>query len=94
MAVTNAITDLVSSIFELFSSFLGAIYTIIYSFFAGVLGLFTGFFAFIADIFKGVFDVTSGVGKFVSSNVVILALIGAGVYAYSRFATPAQQRKG
>lgn len=66
MAVTNAITDLVKSVYELLASILGAAYTIIHSFINGVLGLFAGFFAFVGDIGKGVFDLVGGVGKFIA----------------------------
>lgn len=68
MAVTNAITDLVKSVYELLASILGAAYTIIHSFINGVLGLFAGFFAFVGDIGKGVFDLVGGVGKFIAGT--------------------------
>ncbi len=66
MAVTNAISDLFASVYELFASLLGAIYTIIHSFVAGIASLFVGFINFFADISKGVVDVVGGVGKFVA----------------------------
>jgi hypothetical protein len=66
MAITNAVTDLFASVYELVASFVGAAYTIVHSFVAGIANLFMGFFAFIADIFKGVFDIVGGVGKFVT----------------------------
>ncbi|KAK0622336.1 hypothetical protein B0T14DRAFT_563796 [Immersiella caudata] len=90
MAITSAVSDLVASIYELFASFVGAVYTIVHSFVMGIFNLFTGFFAFIADIFKGVFDIVGGVGKFVTGNIVILGLIGAGVFAYFRFTQQGQ----
>jgi len=68
MAVTNAITDLFKSVYELLASVLGAAYTIVHSFINGVLGLFAGFFAFVGDIGKGVFDLVGGVGKFVAGT--------------------------
>ncbi|KAG7291323.1 hypothetical protein NEMBOFW57_001336 [Staphylotrichum longicolle] len=94
MAVTNAITDLVKSVYELLASILGAAYTIIHSFINGVLGLFAGFFAFVGDIGKGVFDLVGGVGKFIAGNAVILAVIGAAGYAYIRFVQQPQQQQG
>lgn len=118
MAITSAVTDLVSSVYELFASLVGAAYTIVHSFVAGILSLFSGFFAFIADIFQGVFDIVGGVGKFVTGmslsptfpykvgseangshtgNIVILGLIGAGVYGYLHFTRQGQlqgQRAG
>jgi hypothetical protein len=68
MAVTNAITDLFKSVYELLASILGAAYTIVHSFVSGVLSLFAGFFAFVGDIGKGVFDLVGGVGKFVAGT--------------------------
>ncbi|KAK5659612.1 hypothetical protein OQA88_816 [Cercophora sp. LCS_1] len=90
MAITTAITDLFSSVYELFASLIGAAYTIVHSFVAGIASLFAGFFAFIADIFQGVFDIVGGVGKFVTGNIVILGIIGAGVYGYLHFTRQGQ----
>jgi len=76
MAITNAVTDLVSSIYELLASFVGAVYTIVHSFVMGIFSLFAGFFAFIADIFKGVFDIAGGVGKFVTGKLLPFSFLG------------------
>ncbi|KAK4202144.1 hypothetical protein QBC40DRAFT_277037 [Triangularia verruculosa] len=94
MAITNAVTDLISSFLELFSSLFHAVFTIAHSFIAGILGLFNGFFIFIGDIFKGVFDVVGGVGRFLAGNIVILGLIAAAGYAYVRFAGQQTGRSG
>ncbi|KAK4225055.1 hypothetical protein QBC38DRAFT_279840 [Podospora fimiseda] len=85
MAITSAISDLISSIFELFSSFLGAAYTIIHSFFAAILSLFSGFFNFVADIFRGVFDVLGGVGNFLAGNIVFIGVIAALWFGYTQY---------
>ncbi len=65
MAITSALTDLLKSLAELFSSVLNAAYSIIHSSVAGILSLFTGFFAFVGDIAKGLIDLVGGFGKFV-----------------------------
>jgi phage-related protein len=70
MAVTNAITDLFKSIYELFASVLGAIYHTLHSIVMAVVGLFSGFVQLVADIFQGAFDVVGGVGKFVISECI------------------------
>ncbi|KAK4097615.1 hypothetical protein N658DRAFT_268801 [Parathielavia hyrcaniae] len=85
MAVTNAVTDLISSVAELISSIFGAAYSIVHSFITGVFGLFAGFFAMIGDLGKGVFDLVGGVGKFVAANAVVIAVVAAAGYAYVRF---------
>ncbi|KAK3323029.1 hypothetical protein B0H66DRAFT_602444 [Apodospora peruviana] len=90
MAVTSAVSDLVKSFVELFSSLINGVYTIVHSFFAGIFHLFSGFIAFVGDIFQGVIDVLGGVGKFVAGNIVMLGLIGAAGYAYVRYTAQGQ----
>jgi len=90
MAVTNAVTDLFASVYELFASLIGAVYTIAHSFVTGIVNLFVGFFSFFADIFQGVIDVVGGVGKFVAGNIVIIGIIAAAGYGYVRFTQQGQ----
>ncbi|KAK0631052.1 hypothetical protein B0T17DRAFT_488754 [Bombardia bombarda] len=90
MAVTSAVSDLVKSVAELFSSLVGAVYTIVHTFFAGILHLFSGFFAFIGDIFAGVLDLVGGLGKFITGNIVILGILAIGVYGYFHFTQQGQ----
>ncbi|KAB5531426.1 hypothetical protein GE09DRAFT_1228225 [Coniochaeta sp. 2T2.1] len=85
MAITSAINDLVASIYELFASVVGGIYSAIHAVFAAVFGLFSGFVNLFADIFKGAFDVVGGLGKFLASNIVIVAIIALGGYAFVRY---------
>ncbi|KAK4150868.1 hypothetical protein C8A00DRAFT_17659 [Chaetomidium leptoderma] len=92
MAVTNAVTDLAQSVAELLSSVVNAAYAIVHSFVSGIVGLLAGFFAFFGDLGKGVLDLAGGVGKFVTGNAVILAVIGAAIYAYMRFVQQPQQQ--
>lgn len=73
MAITNAITDLISSFLELFSSLFHTVFAITNSFVSGILSLFNGFFIFIGDIFKGVFDVVGGVGRFLAGKSPFLS---------------------
>ncbi|KAH6624004.1 hypothetical protein B0J18DRAFT_427046 [Chaetomium sp. MPI-SDFR-AT-0129] len=91
MAITSAVSDLLSSIRELLASVFGTAYAVIHSFVASILGLFTGFFAFLGDLGKGVFDVAGGVGKFVAGNAAIIAVLGAAYFAYGRFVKQPQQ---
>lgn len=98
MSIGAAINDLVSSFYELFASVLGGIYNTIHALFAAVIGLFSGFINLIGDVFKGAVDVVGGLGKFLASNIVIVAIIAAGGYAFVRYnqgrpIAPAAQKK-
>ncbi|KAF5670496.1 hypothetical protein FHETE_4403 [Fusarium heterosporum] len=85
MAITSAITDLLSSIYELFASVLNTIYTVIHSIFSAVLGFVQGLFNLVGDVLSGLVDVTGGVGKFVASNAAILAVGALAAFAYVRY---------
>ncbi|KAL2257975.1 hypothetical protein VTK26DRAFT_8891 [Humicola hyalothermophila] len=94
MAISTAVTDLVKSLAELLSSALGAAYAIVHSLVAGFVGLLTGLFAFAGVLGRGVLDLVSGVGRFLTGNIVILSIIGVAGYAYMRFARQPQQQQG
>lgn len=68
MAITTAINDLFSSIYELIASILGTFYAIIHSFITAILGFVQGIFTLTADVLNGLVDVAGGVGKFIAST--------------------------
>lgn len=68
MAITSAISDLFSSIYELLASVFNTLYSVIHSIFTAILGFVQGFFNLIGDVVSGLVEVTGGVGKFVASE--------------------------
>jgi len=81
MAISSAINDLVSSIYELFASVVGGIYAIFHTIFAAVYGLFSGVINLFADVFKGAIDVVGGLGKFVASKCCVLPFFPRFLYS-------------
>ncbi|EXM08875.1 hypothetical protein FOIG_01917 [Fusarium odoratissimum NRRL 54006] len=68
MAITSAISDLFSSIYELLASVFNTFYSVIHSILSAVLGFVQGLFNLIGDVVSGLVEVTGGVGKFVASE--------------------------
>lgn len=68
MAVSNALQDLFSSIYELLSSIFNAFYHVLQTIFNTIIGFFTGLVNLITDVFQGAIDVVGGLGKFVLSK--------------------------
>ncbi|KAM0559275.1 hypothetical protein ACHAO7_001535 [Fusarium culmorum] len=91
MAITSAINDLFSSIYELLASVFNTVYAIIHSIFSAVLGFVQGLFNLIGDVVSGLVEVTGGVGKFVASNAAILAVGALGAFAYVRYTAQGKQ---
>ncbi|EXM08876.1 hypothetical protein NOF04DRAFT_8379 [Fusarium oxysporum II5] len=85
MAITSAISDLFSSIYELLASVFNTFYSVIHSILSAVLGFVQGLFNLIGDVVSGLVEVTGGVGKFVASNAAILAIGVLGTFAYVRY---------
>ncbi|KAF4943433.1 hypothetical protein FGADI_13422 [Fusarium gaditjirri] len=85
MAITTAISDLFSSIYELLASVFNTFYSVIHSILSAILGFVQGFFNLIGDVVSGLVEVTGGVGKFVASNAAILAIGALGAFAYVRY---------
>ncbi|KAK1774620.1 hypothetical protein QBC45DRAFT_424403 [Copromyces sp. CBS 386.78] len=85
MAISTALTSLLTSVTELIQSLFSGIYNIFHTIFSAFFGLFFGLFAFVGDLFKGVANTLGGVGSFVASNFLIIALISAAGFAYVRY---------
>ncbi|CEJ62327.1 hypothetical protein PMG11_10829 [Penicillium brasilianum] len=89
-SIVTSIKDLIASVFEVvFSVFNGAINL--------VTGLITGLVNSVIGIVKmalhtvgSTLEAAGGVGKFIASNIVIIALIAAGAYGYLQY----QSRQG
>ena len=69
MAITSAINDFFSSIYELLASVLGTFYAIIHSFITAILGFVQGIFNLVGDVVSGMADVVGGVDKFVAGTL-------------------------
>ena len=64
MAVTSAISDFVSSIYELFASFFSTLFHLVSTIFNAVIGFFTGIFNLIVGTVGSVLEVVGETGKF------------------------------
>merc|ERR1712000_330927 len=51
----------------------------------------SGIFTLVADMLSGVVDIAGGIGKFVFGNIVVIVLVGAGVFAYMRYTAQGQR---
>ncbi|KAK1764947.1 hypothetical protein QBC33DRAFT_571933 [Phialemonium atrogriseum] len=85
MTLSGAITDFFNGLYELFASMASVAYRTVHSVFAAVWGLFSGIVNLITDVVGGSVEVVGGVGRFLISNIVVLAIIGAGGFAYVRY---------
>lgn len=91
MTLSGAVTNLFASLYELANSVVHAVWAVISTAVMTVVNLFTGALAFVGSVFQGMVDVAGGLGKFVTGNIVTLALIAAAGYAYIRFTAQGRQ---
>ncbi|KAM0421090.1 hypothetical protein ACHAPT_011161 [Fusarium lateritium] len=98
MAITTAINDLLSSIYELFASVFSTIYAIVHSVLSALLGFVRGLFNLIGDVTSGLVDVAGGVGKFVAGmlfflfcNAALIAVGAIAAFAYVRYTAQGQR---
>ncbi|KAJ5202077.1 uncharacterized protein N7498_006740 [Penicillium cinerascens] len=89
-SLITSLKDLVASIFEvIFSTFKGA-FDAVY----GILLAFVNFLVGIASMalhtVKGTLEAAGGVGKFIASNILVIAVIAIGAYGYLDY----QRRQG
>ena len=64
MAVTTAVNDFVSSIYELIASFVTTFFHLIQTIFNGIIGFVTGFFNLVVGTIGSVLGVVGETGKF------------------------------
>ncbi|KAK7220762.1 hypothetical protein V2G26_008765 [Clonostachys chloroleuca] len=91
MTITTAISDLFKSFYELIASVLSAAYAVVHSTVDAVLGFITGLVTLLGDITGGVIDVTSGVGKFILGNFVVVSIGALAAFGYLRYTAQGRQ---
>lgn len=79
-----AFEDFFKSIYELFASIIGTFASLINTLVTTVLNFFSGVINLFLDVGKGAVDLVGGIGKFIAGNIVVLGVIAAGVYVYTR----------
>ncbi|ROV93959.1 hypothetical protein VSDG_06238 [Cytospora chrysosperma] len=80
----SAFEDFFKSIYELFASIIGTLASVVNAFIHTILGFFSGIINLLSDVLKGAVDLAGGVGKFITSNIVIIGVVAAGGYLYIR----------
>ncbi|VUC28601.1 unnamed protein product [Clonostachys rosea] len=91
MAITTAISDLFKSFYELIASVFNAAYAVVHSTVQAVLGFITGLITLLGDITGGVIDLTSGVGKFILGNFVVVSIGALAAFGYLRYTAQGRQ---
>jgi phage-related protein len=91
MAITSAISDLFKSIAELFESVFSTAYSIVHSILLACFNFVSGIFALAGDILGGFIDITTGFGKFVLGNIVVVTIGALGAFAYVRYTAHGRQ---
>ncbi|KAK0383836.1 hypothetical protein NLU13_9747 [Sarocladium strictum] len=91
MAITTAISDLFASIYELFASILGTMYSLVHAVIMAFVNFVTGIFTLAGDILGGVAEMAGGVGKFLASNIAILAIGVIGAVLFVRYTAQGQR---
>ncbi|KAJ5653891.1 hypothetical protein N7490_000894 [Penicillium lividum] len=89
-SIITSIQDLISSIFELifsvFKTGFNAVYGLLHAIIDVIVGTFQMALYTVGDTLKAL----GGIGKFIASNIVVIALIAAGGYGYLQY----QRRQG
>ncbi|KAJ5369771.1 uncharacterized protein N7496_005863 [Penicillium cataractarum] len=89
-SIITSLKDLVASMFEvIFSVFNGAI-DMVSGLIMGLVNSVIGIVKMALHTVGNFLEAAGGVGKFVASNIVIIALIAGGVYGYLQY----QARRG
>ncbi|KAH8176930.1 hypothetical protein LIA77_02012 [Sarocladium implicatum] len=91
MAITSAISDLFASFYELIASVLGTMYTLVHTIVMACVNFVTGIFTLVGDVLGGFVEMAGGVGKFLASNVAILAIGVIGAVLFVRYTAQGQK---
>ncbi|CAI7619604.1 hypothetical protein N7533_004452 [Penicillium manginii] len=84
-SVITSIKDLIASIFEVIFSTIKAAFDAVFSIFHALFATVASVFVTLLNTAKDAVGAVGGVGKFVASNIFVLAFIGIGVYGYLNY---------
>ncbi|KAI6784571.1 uncharacterized protein J7T54_006616 [Emericellopsis cladophorae] len=84
MAITTAVSDFFASIYELVSSVFCAAYSVVHSVFLAAYNFVVGILSLVGDVLGGFVDISTGVGKFIVGNIVILSIGALVAFLYMR----------
>ncbi|KAL1895934.1 hypothetical protein Sste5346_005033 [Sporothrix stenoceras] len=82
MSFSNAVTDLVRSIYEAIAGIFHLVFRVLHGAFSTVAHSFEAVINFVVDMVHSSVALVGGVGKFVAGNFVILAILAVGAYFY------------
>ncbi|KAJ5636019.1 uncharacterized protein N7484_009332 [Penicillium longicatenatum] len=89
-SIITSIKDLIASLFEVifsvFQTAFGTVYSLLHAFIDFFVGIFRMGFRAVGETLEAL----GGIGKFIASNVVVIALIAGGAYGYLHY----QRRQG
>jgi len=83
--VISAFGDFFKSIYELVAAFVMSFYNLIQSLLSAVGTFFAEIFHLVSSAINGAFSVVGETGNFLISNLLVIALVGAGVFGYLRY---------
>jgi len=86
----SAFGDFFKSIYELIAAFVMTFYNLIQSLLSAVGTFFSEIFHLVSSTIYGAFSVVGETGNFLISNLLVIALVGAGIFGYLRY----QQNRG
>jgi phage-related protein len=84
-SIITSVKDLIASVFEVIFSVFRAAFNTTSQLIEAVVNSVIGTFKFVLHTIAGTLEAAGGVGKFIASNIVVIALIAGGGYAYLRY---------
>jgi len=89
-SVIASVKDLITSMFEVTFSVFTSAFDAIYGLLLVFINFFAGIFTTVLHMAKSILEGVGGVGKFIASNIVVIAIIACGGYGYLEY----QRRQG
>jgi phage-related protein len=74
--------DLITSGFEVIFSVFKGVFDLIHDILVAFINFFAGIPTMLLHLVKGTSEALGGLGKFIASNIVVIALIAGGAYVY------------
>ncbi|KAJ6091175.1 hypothetical protein N7467_003144 [Penicillium canescens] len=89
-SIITSIKDLVTSVFEVIVSVFHTALDVTSGLLTAIVNSFIGTLRMALRAVGNIFETAGGLGKFIASNIIVIAIIAGGAYGYLRY----QSRQG
>ncbi|KAJ5601304.1 hypothetical protein N7510_010838 [Penicillium lagena] len=84
-SIITSLKDLISSVFEVIFSVFNSAFNAVFGLVAAIAHFFVGTFRMVLHGAGNILEAAGGIGKFIASNIVVIAIIAGCIYGFLQY---------